>query len=211
MQSRLRRGMRGNFLLLVVAANVVGLRAQQGSPPPSATGNIMGFGAQAAAAEAGVETKFKALISPDEARKFHREFTAEPHPAGTARNNELAQYIAGAWKKQGLEDVVVHRYDVLNSSPRELALEMVSPIQFKASLREAADPNDPDSANPRVKSTHNFLWSDRIRHAGGGYRRRAAARPARNCAASGFCVARWRRDRVHFARLSVRAPPQRTA
>jgi len=145
------------FLLLVVAAGVGVLRAQQSAPPALSTGNIMGFGAKAAAAEAGVEEKFKALISPDEARKFHREFTSEPHPAGTARNNELAQYIADTWKKQGLEDVVVHRYDVLNSSPRELVLEMVSPIQYKATLREAADPNDPDSANPRVSPGYSGM------------------------------------------------------
>jgi len=156
MQNRIRSGTLGTFfLLLVVAAGVRMLRAQQSTP--SSASNIMGFGAKGAAAEAGVETKFKALISPDEARKFHREFTAEPHPAGTARNNELAQYIADTWKKQGLEDVVVHRYDVLNSSPRELALEMVSPIQYKASLREAAVPNDPDSANPRVSPGYSGM------------------------------------------------------
>ncbi len=159
----LSRTVCGSFLLPLAAVGVMALHAQQSaSAPPSAppaevNAKIMGFGAQAAAAEAGVETKFKAMISPEKAREFHREFTAEPHPAGSARNNELAKYIAETWMKQGLEDVVIHRYDVLNSSPREVALEMVSPIQYKATLREAAYAIDPDTANPRVSPGYSGM------------------------------------------------------
>ncbi|MBI2677867.1 MAG: M28 family metallopeptidase [Candidatus Koribacter versatilis] len=140
-----------SLLLLLVAAGVTALFAQQNGGAA-----IMGFSPKAAAAEANVETKFKTMISPEKAREFHRIFTAEPHPAGTARNNELAQYIAHTWKKQGL-DVAVHRYDVLNSSPRELALEMVSPIQYKAGLREAAYAEDPDTSNPRVSPGYSGM------------------------------------------------------
>ncbi len=85
-----------------------------------------------------------------EARAWHRHFTAEPHPAGSERNNELARYIAEEWKKQGLEDVVVHRYDVLNTAPREVSLTMVAPVRYEASLREEPYDADPDTKNPRV-------------------------------------------------------------
>src|SRR5262249_44504551 len=86
---------------------------------------MTGYAVGSARAERRVEDRFAALPPPDEARKHHRFLTAEPHPAGSARNNELAQHIAALWKQQGWEDVRVHRYDVLSSYPREVAVEMV--------------------------------------------------------------------------------------
>ncbi|HET9697891.1 MAG TPA: M28 family metallopeptidase [Terriglobales bacterium] len=116
------------------------------------TGSLMGFRPQHAMAERKVEAQFKSHISPDRAREFHRYFTSEPHTAGSERNNELARYIADTWKQQGLEDVVIREYDVLNSFPKQVALEMVAPVNYKATLREAAYDVDPDTKNPNVRS-----------------------------------------------------------
>jgi N-acetylated-alpha-linked acidic dipeptidase len=129
--------------VLVAAA----LAAQDSKPTP-----MTGYTAAGAAEQRKLEAKFAAIPSSEEARKQHRYFTAEPHPAGSQRNNELAEHIAEVWKKQGLEDVTVHRYDVLSSYPREVSLEMVAPVRYKASLREDAYDVDPDTKNPRVSS-----------------------------------------------------------
>jgi N-acetylated-alpha-linked acidic dipeptidase len=115
---------------------------------------ITGFTSQSAQKQSKIEQKFKARISRDQERTFHAFLTSEPHPAGSERNNELARYIAETWRQQGLEDVVIRQYDVLNSFPRSTALEMVSPITYKAEMREAAYPDDPDTHNPRVKSAY---------------------------------------------------------
>ena len=61
--------------------------------------------------------------------------TRGPHPAGSARNNELAQYIGDKWREQGWEGVTIHRYDVLVSDPREVVVEMVSPVRYRAKMR----------------------------------------------------------------------------
>jgi N-acetylated-alpha-linked acidic dipeptidase len=113
---------------------------------------MSGYSAQAGLDQRQVEDKFKRIPSPEEARKHHRFFTAEPHPAGSERNNELARHIADTWKRQGLEDVRIHRYDVLSSYPREVSVEMISPTSYRASLREDAYDIDPDTKNPRVRS-----------------------------------------------------------
>ncbi|HKS68374.1 MAG TPA: hypothetical protein VJR26_14125, partial [Candidatus Acidoferrales bacterium] len=99
-----------------------------------------GFAHRGAADEAALERQYVSLASRDRIKAFHRYLTAEPHPAGTKRNNDLARWIADQWKKQGLEDVTIHEYDVLNSRPRRVSLEMVQPAHFRASLRE--DPYD---------------------------------------------------------------------
>src|SRR5690242_7713280 len=76
---------------------------------------MLGFSARETSRESEIEHKFRAIPSPEEERRQHRIFTAEPHIAASARNNELARYIAEQWKKQGLEDVRIRRYDVYST------------------------------------------------------------------------------------------------
>src|SRR5271163_900922 len=112
--------------------------------------SILGFTPPAATHEAEIENKFKAIPSPDEERKQHHIFTAEPHVAGSERNNELARWIADQWKQQGMEDVTIHEYDVYGSNPKSTFLEMVAPVHYRATLREAPYEIDPDTKNPRA-------------------------------------------------------------
>jgi N-acetylated-alpha-linked acidic dipeptidase len=115
---------------------------------------ISGFSPRAAAQEIITEKSFRESISTPEIIQFHRYLTAEPHPAGSARNNELAQWVAEQWRQQGLENVTVHQYDVLGSSPRKISLEMVKPTSYRALLLEAPDNADPDTRNPKVDGAY---------------------------------------------------------
>ncbi len=117
--------------------------------------SILGFSPSAAAHEAEIESRFKAIPSPDEERRQHHIFTAEPHVAGSPRNNELARYIADEWRQEGLEDVIIRRYDVYGSNPKFTSLEMVAPTHYRATLREMPVPGDPDSKNKSISSA----WS----------------------------------------------------
>jgi N-acetylated-alpha-linked acidic dipeptidase len=113
---------------------------------------LRGFSAASSTKQLDIEQKFKAMISPERERQFHRYFTSEPHPAGTPQNKNVAEYIAKTWKEQGIEDVVIREYDVLSSLPKEVSVEMLSPVQYKATLREDAYKVDPDTKNPAVRS-----------------------------------------------------------
>jgi N-acetylated-alpha-linked acidic dipeptidase len=119
-----------------------------GAAPPAP--RLSGFSEDSAVRQREVETALQAIPSPERTRDWHRRFTAEPHPAGSEENNALARFIAEEWKEQGLEDVRVHRYDVLNTAPREVSLVMVAPVRYEASLREEPYDVDPDTRNPRV-------------------------------------------------------------
>jgi len=126
-------------LLLTVALSTTVAQAQ-----------ILGFTAASAARETTVENKFKTIPTPDEERRQHRIFTQEPHVAGSKRNNQLAEYIRDQWKKQGLEDVVIHHYEVYSSNPKSASLEMIAPTHYTAMLRETPLPGDDDSKNPAI-------------------------------------------------------------
>ncbi len=111
---------------------------------------ILGFTPASSAHETEIESRFKSLPTPDEERRQHRVFTAEPHTAGSKRNYELAGYIAAEWRKQGLEDVIIRRYDVYGTNPKSAFLEMTAPVHYQATLREAPLDADPDSKNPAI-------------------------------------------------------------
>jgi N-acetylated-alpha-linked acidic dipeptidase len=134
-----------------VLAMLVGFAAFASSGDQDA---IAGFSARGAAEEISIEQRFRSLASTEQISKFHRYLTSEPHPAGSARNNELAQWVAEQWRQQGLEDVTVHRYDVLHSRPRELSLEMIHPRHYRASLREDPYEVDPDTKNPKADGAY---------------------------------------------------------
>ncbi|MGC1449623.1 MAG: M28 family metallopeptidase [Candidatus Sulfotelmatobacter sp.] len=122
---------------------------------PAQTSLILGFTPAHSASETALEAHFKSIPAPDEERRQHRIFTAEPHVAGSKRNNELADYVAAEWRKQGLEDIVIRRYDVYGTNPKSASLEMIAPTHYQAVLREAALDADPDSKNPAISGA----WS----------------------------------------------------
>lgn len=115
---------------------------------------ILGFSAQHAETEHRLEASFQTIPSPEKAREWHHTFTAEPHPAASERNNQLAEFIADEWRKQGWEDVTLRRYDVLHSRPRSVSLEMVAPVAYTAGLREDPYDADPDTKNPAVSGSY---------------------------------------------------------
>ena len=119
------------------------------------TSQILGFTPAHATRESQIEEKLKSIPTPDEERRQHRIFTQEPHVAGSKRNNELADYIAAEWRKQGLEDVIIRRYDVYGTNPKSASLEMIAPLPYQAILREAPLPGDDDSKNPAISGA----WS----------------------------------------------------
>ncbi len=138
-----------------VACSTLGLLSLLFSTHTRGQTSILGFTPSSSARETDIETKFKSIPSADEEQRQHRIFTSEPHLAGSKRNNELADYIAEEWRKQGLEDIVIHRYDVYGTNPKSASLEMIAPTHYQALLREAPLDIDPDSKKPGI--SHAWL------------------------------------------------------
>ncbi len=136
------------IVVLAVLAQSGVVAGRQTTPAPVEP--MRGFSPAGAAAERQFEERFRALPAPESIRTWHRYFTKSPHPATSPRTKEIAEYIAAQWKAQGLEDVVIRRYDVLSSNPRTVAVEMVSPVRYRPSLREDPIPEDPDSSQKGI-------------------------------------------------------------
>ncbi|MFQ5744999.1 MAG: PA domain-containing protein, partial [Acidobacteriota bacterium] len=97
-----------------------------------------------------LEQELASLVDTSILDRHFRHLTAEPHPAGSARNEELARYVRDRFQEFGLEDVQLFRYDVLLDSPRQVHVQMIEPFAYEASMKEAAYAVDEDTSNPAV-------------------------------------------------------------
>jgi N-acetylated-alpha-linked acidic dipeptidase len=132
--------------LLTLPLVVAGPNAQD----DSVTSPIRGFSSRGAVAQRSAERRLRDELNVESIRTWHRYFTAKPHPATSPRTREIANYIAEQWKAQGLDHVVVHRYDVLSSNPRRVRAELVAPTRYVPSLREDPIKEDRDSFQPAI-------------------------------------------------------------
>jgi len=107
---------------------------------------LRGFSAGPAADERALEAALASRLSRDSTAAFFRYLTAEPHPAGSERNKVLADFLAERFRAYGLEEVRLHRYDVLLPLPREVRVELLAPTRFVPTLREDPVPEDPQTA-----------------------------------------------------------------
>jgi N-acetylated-alpha-linked acidic dipeptidase len=116
---------------------------------------IKGFTGAGSTEERRTEAALKKMADPKVYEKHLRFLTAEPHIAGTERNYELALYVRDKFKEFGLEDVEFVEYQVLLSYPKDIVVEMVEPVVYKATLREEGYPVDKDTSNNRVSIGFN--------------------------------------------------------
>jgi len=127
-----RAARRLTILTLAALTLLPAVAVAQGTPPRT----LRGFSPPAAARELELEGRLAALLDRDSTERHFHYLTEKSHPAGSERNNALAEYVARAFREYGLDAVQVHRYDVLLPWPREVSVEMLEPRPFRASLRE---------------------------------------------------------------------------
>jgi len=105
---------------------------------------LQGFTRANSAAERELETKFRAVPSPDNQREYMRRLSAHPHHVGSAYDKENAEWILSKFKEWGW-DAKIETFTVLFPTPKERVLEMVAPTHFTAKLQEPPLAVDPTS------------------------------------------------------------------
>lgn len=135
----LRQALTAGLLATFVCG--AGPRPAQEPGPVQGPGPSPGHGADAGAAEA-------LLLSRPSADTYGRHLlylTEEPHPAGSARNMDLADYVRDRFVEYGLEDVRFHDTPALLSRGVSASVELLRPEPRRMKLAEAPHPADKDS------------------------------------------------------------------
>jgi N-acetylated-alpha-linked acidic dipeptidase len=122
-------------LALCVAALLTAAWRQSDAPP-------LGFSRVRAEAHADVERRFLSLPSTSRIRDSHRFLASQPHPAGSARDGELAHWVRERFEEFGLEHVSIATHEVLLPLAVEVSVEMTSPRSWRAPMREEPIPGD---------------------------------------------------------------------
>jgi N-acetylated-alpha-linked acidic dipeptidase len=127
--------------------------AAAGQPEPDRA-PIPGFTAATSDRQRALEERLAALLDPASTARHFRILTEAPHPSGSERNRELAEYVRARFAEYGLEEVAIRRYDVLLPLPRKVAVSMVEPEARVFALEEDGYPEDKGSYAAEVGPTY---------------------------------------------------------
>ena len=116
---------------------------------------LTGFTESRAATQLACEARFLELPRSDAFREHLRTITEHPHPAGSAAQVRVGEYIAGAMERAGL-DVTTYPYDVyLPELTDDVEVHIVTPVAMQLSNREPALPEDRFSGHPDLLNGWN--------------------------------------------------------
>ena len=96
-----------------------------------------GFTRSGAASQLALESRFLALPDAARIRDAHRVLTRSPHPAGSPRDRELADWVAGVYAEAGMQDVRIVTHEVMLPQPVEVSVEMTAPRPWRAASRSS--------------------------------------------------------------------------
>jgi N-acetylated-alpha-linked acidic dipeptidase len=117
---------------------LIGATAQRDAP-------LAGFASERAIWERDYERRLLALPRPQECGELLRELTRTPHLAGTEGGRRVADFVAGEFRRAGLE-VTTPTYEVLLSYPKRAGLEIVGEPAIALARPEEPIASDPDTA-----------------------------------------------------------------
>jgi N-acetylated-alpha-linked acidic dipeptidase len=107
--------------------------------------------------ELQLESNFDSLLKASDINNNIRELSAKPHHIGSAGGKEVAENILAKYKSWGW-DAKIETYQVLFPTPKTRVLELISPVSYKAVLKELLLKEDATSNQKDQLPTYN-AWS----------------------------------------------------
>jgi N-acetylated-alpha-linked acidic dipeptidase len=132
-----------SFLALLLAAAT--LAAQE---------PIRGFPQTQWAAEHELEQKASAVPQASRQKVYLERMAKVPHHAGSPASAAVAEYALGLFKEFGLDAHIEH-FEAMLPYPTARTLEMVSPVKFRATLKEPVVAGDSYSSDATQLPTYN--------------------------------------------------------
>jgi len=104
----------------------------------------LGFFPASIASQDRAEAAFLAVPTPEQAEKWSRQLTEEPHVAGTPNDKALAEMVRDRLKEYGFDSTIVS-YSVLLNYPKHVSLKLVEPAVQELAVVEPGELRDKDS------------------------------------------------------------------
>ena len=142
------------FLLLAASLAPVAAGAQTVPAP------LLGFSAEAAAAQRAREAAFDAAISAEEIGRWMEHLASRPRHVGAPWTKQSAEWMRDLLSSWGWQ-ARLETFDVLFPTPLERSLEMIAPTYYRAGLEEPALTEDATSGQKKEQlPTYNAYSVD---------------------------------------------------
>ena len=106
---------------------------------------MLGFNATSAATQLSLEQRFDAQLNPADQRAWMKEMSSQPNQVGTPKDKANAEFMLAKFKKWGW-DAHIETFNVLDPTPKKVALELLGPKPYTAKLSEPAIAGDATSS-----------------------------------------------------------------
>ena len=127
------------LLLVATLCPAAAIIAAEGGP------QMIGFEAASARAEAALESRFDQQLDAREMRGWLERMSAEPNQIGSPHDKANAEFMLERFRAWGW-DAQIETFYVLYPTPKHVALELVAPRHYTATLVEPPIPGDRSSA-----------------------------------------------------------------
>ncbi len=98
---------------------------------------VVGFTPESLAAQRALEARYDALLDAKNLRAWMERLSSRPHHLGSPWGKQNAEFVAGLFRSWGYE-TRIEEFEVLFPTPKERALELLSPTRFVARIEEPA-------------------------------------------------------------------------
>jgi N-acetylated-alpha-linked acidic dipeptidase len=119
----------------------------------------VGFAADAGESGKALEQRFDAALDPAVLRGWLQRLSAEPNHVGAPHNKANAEFLLQQFREWGWQ-AEIETFYVLYPTPKTVALQLVAPTRFTASLREPPLQGDATSSRTDGLPPYNIYGAD---------------------------------------------------
>ena len=106
---------------------------------------VFGFNSSSATRQLSLEQRFDAQLDPNDQRNWLKQMSSEPNQVGAPHDKTNAEFMLAKFKEWGW-DAHIETFSVLYPTPRKIALELLGPKPFTATLSEPPVAGDATSS-----------------------------------------------------------------
>jgi N-acetylated-alpha-linked acidic dipeptidase len=142
------------FSLVLLGAGPL-LAAEPRASGPAGTPTIIGFSPRSMEKQRAAEAHALAIPTPENARRWLRILTAEPHVAGTPADHKTAVFVRDKLREWGWKAELVEFEVLLNYPAGQTRLQLRRPMLKELAVDEAPVASDKDSASSQAFGSFN--------------------------------------------------------
>ena len=145
--------------LLTIASALATFTAAATDRVNPAADTMLGFAPASATAQLSLEQRFDAQLDPADQRQWMKQMSSEPNQVGSPHDKANAEFMLKKFREWGW-DAHIETFDVLYPTPKKVALELLGPRPFTATLREPPIAGDATSSLPGALPPYNVYGGD---------------------------------------------------